>query len=108
MKALVIVLLIVLTSGCSKREKASEPAKPAQRLTEAEFFQRIYLPGYDEAGLKDPKWDREARTFLGALVDRQAGKAGNGEHLKSALKDVQSVDCNDPLVRYMILRNTKD
>jgi len=108
MKALVTVLLIVLAAGCSKREKASEPTKPAQRLTEAEFFQRIYLPGYEEAGVKDPKWDREARAFLGTLAERQAGKGVNAEQLKVALKDVQSVDCKDPLVRYMILRNTKD
>src|SRR5688572_3061117 len=108
MKALVTVLLIVFAAGCSKREKASEPTKPAQRLTEAEFFQRIYLPGYEEAGVKDPKWDREARAFLGTLAERQAGKGVNAEQLKVALKDVQSVDCKDPLVRYMILRNTKD
>src|SRR5688500_13467353 len=107
MKPFLALFLILLAAGCSKQPD-SQTAQPPKRLTEAEFFSRIYLPGYEEAGLKDPKWDRQARAFLSTLANRSFGTNNNEEELHRALKEVQSVDCQDPLVRYMILRNTKD
>jgi hypothetical protein len=126
MKAILTLLLVVLSAGCSKREDASKQASSSSnpvtsrpidtslrtnRMTRAQFFEKIYVPAYEQVGRKDPKWDTQARTFFAKLAKGAAEQTNNPaleKEIAAAIKELQSLKCEDPLVRYMILRRTED
>jgi hypothetical protein len=130
MKALFAIFFVVLLAGCSRKEEASQEdgthehahAQAAfpiadsidtsvrtNRLSREKFFQEIYLSAYERNGRKSPKWDAQARAFLSKLA-ASAGQRRDSDpaELDRLIKDVQAAGCEDPLVRYMILRNTQD
>ena len=125
MKVLLATLLLALMIGCSKKEESAAethadaavylPGIDARtnRLSRKEFFSRIYVPAYEQVGRKDAKWDEAAKAYLSVL----AAEAGEEEHnhdaehekvIQAARERVIATKCEDPLVRYMILRQTRD
>ncbi|HEX7862314.1 MAG TPA: hypothetical protein VF773_18400 [Verrucomicrobiae bacterium] len=128
MKLLLAAVFLALFVGCSKQENAAptEGSSHAEatadlpgidartnRLSRKEFFARIYVPAYEQVGKKDPRWDEAAKAYLNIL----AAEAGEEEHnhdaehekvIQAAREKVIASGCKDPLVRYMILRQTRD
>lgn len=124
MKALLIIVTVLFIAGCSKESssdsagidpsvastQAFDPSVRTNRLSREEFFRVIYSD-YDRAGRKDLKWDEHARDFFWLLA-QTASSDNHGSEAHSKLDELrsklQNLRCEDPLVRYMILRHTKD
>ena len=80
----------------------SSNAVPADRL---EWSRRTLVSAYNEAGVRDPRWDTDAREALEAFARVRSGNDTNASaRLKAALKRASDVACSDPLLRYLNLR----
>ena len=91
-----------------ERANLARTAPPPERKTREEFFAEIYIPAYEKVGLKDAKWDKEARAYL-SLLSTNAGHGISDPDKVRELRDaVDKTGCEDPLVRYMILRQRYD
>ena len=125
MKALLILTIVLFVAGCSKQSspgpaidglsavaevESFDASVRTNRLSREKFFQLIYSD-YEKAGRKDPKWDQQAREFLSTLAISGGANEHNHdlhEKIDRLRTELQKSGCEDPLVRYMILRHTKN
>lgn len=91
-----------------ERANSARTAPPPERKTREEFFAEIYVPAYEKVGLKDPKWDKEARAYLSLLSTNAGHGISNPEKVRELRDAVEKTGCEDPLVSYMILRQRYD
>lgn len=115
-----LAFLPVGTGGCGRKpaaveevSQASPPtaksvgwpssnAVPADRL---EWNRRTLVNAYNEAGVRDPRWDADAGEALEAFARVRSGNDTNASaRLTAALKRASDAACSDPLVRYLNLR----
>jgi hypothetical protein len=79
-------------------------------MSAEKFFQTIY-GDYEKVGRRSARWDRQAKEYFSLLAEG-AGKRGHNHELESEYArlrtELQKAGCDDPLVRYMTLRQTKD
>jgi hypothetical protein len=90
-----------------------QPPLATNRLSREEYFARIFVPAYEKHGRKNPKWNAAATNFL-AKLSTSAGGHGSTNHtviheeIEKATRQIEQLACEDPLIRYMVLRQRYD
>jgi hypothetical protein len=76
----------------------------------AAWGRRIFVGGYDRAGVRSSRWDREARRFLEAGLPSILGLPGGPSRADHIAKGeaLVAAGCRDPAVLYVLARALSD
>jgi hypothetical protein len=94
---------------------SAQSSPPAERLSARQYFSDIHLVAYEKAGTRSPKWDDAAKRLLTILSTNfpqvtveTTTRPPISKEIEVAANEADKAGCEDPLVRFLILRSQHD
>lgn len=121
---LTLIPVLAVLMGCGRKAATSEddppsstsavreldhiwPSSDAVAADRLEWSRRTLVNAYNEVGLRDPAWDQTAREALETFARMRVGTDSNAPaQFKKLVEATLAAGCNDPLFRYLALRNS--